>query len=936
MPTQDESSSEEVPSDVAAENQNESVANSGNICPQCGAAIPAIAPAGLCPKCLLQLGFETDHRSTNPYQPAFVAPSVEHLAPYFPQLEIQQRIGHGGMGVVYLAKQRHLERNVALKILRPDVDADPTFAERFHREARTLAKLNHPNIVSIYDFGRSDSMFYLVMEYIDGANLRQIEQTGNLTPAEALAIIPQVCAALEYAHNQGVVHRDIKPENILVTNQGHVKIADFGLAKMAGRVEDVSLTGIWQVMGTPHYMAPEQIEHPAQVDHRADIYSLGVVLYEMLTGELPLGRFAAPSAKAQVDVRIDKVVLRTLEKEPELRYQRVTEVQTDLDRCSKANATTLEQLKQNVGSTFNQTRKSFETAHELALNDHAPTFLWLLYAYVVAGVIDIFAGVLALVWAIFARRPEELLFFSTLAIFFGLIAIFTTLLLRDQRKLWWAYAGLILSLIPWSVLGLPQMILAACLGYMVLRGKPENYTAGAGTLFDAESLEAFRRKSVNALNDVNQTSKDFIKRSAKRAANFQTVFQSARAKGLSLFAVLLSLWTATCLVVWFALLPLWAEVYAPQDVGLNDDSAQSITNPFGLPNFSIFGRGQTIQPTPPWTRENKLDRITFLTSLPNGMKYFCEVNLETNIAQLQDGGTLRNRTFTREQFEGWIRQSRKDYVAQLKVFNTFEEEESEEPDPIQNSAGRRNLYKLITKLEAKSSDPMLRDNNFELTNSDQVPQETLFSMLDRELFTSLHPNSKVYISHQPVIGAQMLIFFCMTAVWACGLLALLRFLLLYWRPRNNGSPLIWQSLAPSTLVAAGFLILAAAGLCEVSKLYLQSVSSNDVETWLAFNWTLVPELAQTRTMLFRVLLIFGASYLLLAFLVTLQIRVKLIRWLIRWLLLPLGVIGALMITIVVFRKFPWCHDWPLLLPLYFAWPALLFAWLSLSSKRLEN
>jgi serine/threonine protein kinase len=156
-----------------------------------------------------------------------------------------------------------------------------------------------------------------------------------MAPEEALAIVPHICEALQYAHDQGIVHRDIKPENILIDKQGRVKIADFGIAKMLGpEREGQELTAGGQVVGTPHYMAPEQVEHPRTVDHRADIYSLGVVFYEMLTGELPLGRFPAPSSRGRgmsIDVRLDEVVLKALEKEPERRYQQASNVKTDVE-----------------------------------------------------------------------------------------------------------------------------------------------------------------------------------------------------------------------------------------------------------------------------------------------------------------------------------------------------------------------------------------------------------------------------------------------------------------------------------------------------------------------------------------------------------------------------------------------------------------------------
>jgi hypothetical protein len=205
--------------------------------------------------------------------------------------------------------------------------------ERFTREAQTLARLNHPNIVQIFDFGvTADGRCHILMECVDGVNLRQAMRDGKLSPEEAMGIVPQICEALQCAHDEGIVHRDIKPENILIDKRGRVKIADFGLARLLrpdpGKTR---LTMSRQVMGTPQYMAPEQFEHPLEVDHRADIYALGVVFYEMLTGELPIGRFEKPSARVQVDVRLDEVVLRSLERAPERRYQSAVAVKTEVE-----------------------------------------------------------------------------------------------------------------------------------------------------------------------------------------------------------------------------------------------------------------------------------------------------------------------------------------------------------------------------------------------------------------------------------------------------------------------------------------------------------------------------------------------------------------------------------------------------------------------------
>ena len=339
-----------------------------NKCPQCGSPLPSGAADGLCPACLLRRGLETNtvgFTAGEGPSARWVPPTPEELAPRFPELEILELIGRGGMGAVYKARQKNLDRLVALKILPPEIGRDPAFAERFAREAQALARLSHPHIVPIYDFGQRDGLFFFLMEYMDGLNLHQLMASGNVAPKEALAIVPQICDALQFAHDQGIVHRDIKPENILLDRRGNVKIADFGLAKLVGRgergegrgegvpplrpagvspVEDEKTHGqdargthgqdahaTQRVMGTPQYMAPEQVERPAEVDHRADIYSLGVVFYQMLTGELPVGKFEPPSHKVLIDVRLDEVVLRALEKEPARRYQQASEVKTQVE-----------------------------------------------------------------------------------------------------------------------------------------------------------------------------------------------------------------------------------------------------------------------------------------------------------------------------------------------------------------------------------------------------------------------------------------------------------------------------------------------------------------------------------------------------------------------------------------------------------------------------
>jgi predicted Ser/Thr protein kinase len=311
---------------------------------------------GLSPKDLLaELMQPTQAADTTPAVPPL---TPEELAPHFPQLEILECLGRGGMGVVYKARQKSLNRLVALKLLAPERADDPQFAARFEKEAQALAALNHPHIVAVHDFGVTQTLlsagplYYLLMEFVDGVNLRQLLQTKRLTPKEALSIVPPVCDALQCAHDHGIVHRDIKPENLLIDKSGTVKIADFGIAKMiqcdagfpactSGPRTSPGQETLGQTrksathFGTPAYAAPEQQNGTA--DHRADIYSLGVVLYEMLTSERPKENFTPPSKRVQVDIRIDEIVLRALEKTPELRFATAAEFRTQVEAAAQSH-----------------------------------------------------------------------------------------------------------------------------------------------------------------------------------------------------------------------------------------------------------------------------------------------------------------------------------------------------------------------------------------------------------------------------------------------------------------------------------------------------------------------------------------------------------------------------------------------------------------------
>ena len=305
------------------------------LCAQCHAPLAADAVGALCPNCQRTPTGIASIQPTAGAAPSSL-PTAAQIAEYFPQLEVFELLGFGGMGMVYKARQVNLDRLVALKILAPELSSQPAFAERFSREAKALARLHHSNIVSVYDFGRAGPYYYFLMEYVDGVDLHTLIQRKELKPAEALRIVVEICHALQFAHEEGIIHRDIKPANIILDKKGRVKMADFGLAKLAGPDGQrlPALTVATGMMGTPQYMAPEQIERPSEVDQRADLYSVGVVFYEMLTGELPLGRFPLPSQKAHTDVRLDQVVLRALEKEPERRYQQASEILTQVETLS--------------------------------------------------------------------------------------------------------------------------------------------------------------------------------------------------------------------------------------------------------------------------------------------------------------------------------------------------------------------------------------------------------------------------------------------------------------------------------------------------------------------------------------------------------------------------------------------------------------------------
>ena len=309
-------------------------------CPACGAPCPppaegtALARCGACGHSFDPGQFSTAAGDAGP------SPVEPVLRPgtRFGGYEILELVGRGGMGRVYRAVQLSLGRTVALKVLDRRLARNPVFRERFERESRALTALDHPNIVRIIDRGTEGETYYFVMELVVGSNLREWAVNRRPSFGEMRTVIEQICDAVAYAHAQGIIHRDIKPENILVDRFGAVKVTDFGLSRMLGRDAAAfgRLTQTHLVMGTFDYIAPEQRESAKSATPRSDIFALGVVIYEMLTGELPLGNFDPPSRTAGVPAALDEVVLRALHKDPERRYRKVADLRDAF--CSAARS----------------------------------------------------------------------------------------------------------------------------------------------------------------------------------------------------------------------------------------------------------------------------------------------------------------------------------------------------------------------------------------------------------------------------------------------------------------------------------------------------------------------------------------------------------------------------------------------------------------------
>lgn len=289
---------------------------------------------------LVLASFMSSDLSSHSTSGAWELPAVSDLQTLLPSYDIIELIGRGGMGAVYKARQKSLKRLVAIKILPLALSDDElSFAERFKNEAFAMARLSHTGIVNVHDAGETaDGLLYFVMEHVEGRDLaHEIADRAPLPQEEVRLVAMQVCEALGYLHGNGVIHRDIKPANILIDAQGRAKVADFGLARLDVPLTSGLLTRTGTSLGTADFMAPECRRAAAMVDHRADLFSLGVAIYQMLTGELPHGMFKLPSQLLpEIDERFDDIICKALEPKPEDRYQSAKEVRDDLEAIGAA------------------------------------------------------------------------------------------------------------------------------------------------------------------------------------------------------------------------------------------------------------------------------------------------------------------------------------------------------------------------------------------------------------------------------------------------------------------------------------------------------------------------------------------------------------------------------------------------------------------------
>jgi len=295
--------------------------------------------------------------------------------------QIIKKIGDGGMAIVYLAKDTFLDRYVAVKVLRDEYIGDKDFIARFHREAKAIASLIDPNIVNIYDYGVTDERSFLVMEYVEGKTLKQVISEQAPMNSQVIAEVGcQICSGITKAHQKNIIHKDIKPQNILVDPNGIIKVTDFGIAQSVG----ISATQTNAVLGSAHYFSPEQARGE-YIDHRTDIYSIGVVLYEMCTGKLPYTGDnpitialkhlqSEPTLPSKINPEVDKhlehIILKALAKNPVDRYASAEEMLHDLEKLRNRIEHSYREIipdytHENVLKTLHQSAPKDESAKNI-------------------------------------------------------------------------------------------------------------------------------------------------------------------------------------------------------------------------------------------------------------------------------------------------------------------------------------------------------------------------------------------------------------------------------------------------------------------------------------------------------------------------------------------------------------------------------------------
>jgi len=321
-------------------------------------------------------------------------PGLEKLAA-IGRYQIVAELGSGGMGTVYKGLQPSLNRTVAIKVLPRGFSSDAELVARFLRESDAIASLNHPHIIQIIDRGEEKGLYYFVMEFMDGPSLEEVLKPGKIAFPEAVEIACQVARALEFAHARGVVHRDIKPSNILLNRARTVaKLADFGIARLVQGGGDSTITQSQKSLGTLNYMSPEQRRDAGTVDRRSDIYALGVVFYQMLTGELPLGSFRLPSHRdRRISPRIDGIIVKCLRSRPEERYATAGELLKDLARERPREVP----LKEELRSAFSRLA-SFRSPREPS----SPAFR---RRFILGGAAAL--GLFAVLWLLFRVSGES-------------------------------------------------------------------------------------------------------------------------------------------------------------------------------------------------------------------------------------------------------------------------------------------------------------------------------------------------------------------------------------------------------------------------------------------------------------------------------------------------------------------------------------------------